>query len=377
VDPQPIREGAAKGSIVVDIGDYTITRTFTDPADPGKTTLKVTPKTGLNRTATPQAILNEITGKLAFDPLAFAGMKPEEQFTTLAGLVDLGIDLREWKLDRKATFDERTTANREVKRLEAQLEGKLPPAADLPVQETSLLAISQELEVANSQIRDNDAKRYTLTDKEREVNDHKRTVEDLETQLLRAKTALSQAELDLEKVRDEVGVLEDPDTMAINQRIQEASRTNQAIRDAAQYRKIESDLKTAQAQANSYTDTLEKMDTDRTAALQKAVFPVPGLSLGDDLVTYNGLPFSQVSDSEKLRVSMAVAMALNPTLRVILIHNGSLLDRANIAVIEQLARANDFQCWLECVDESGEVGIVIEDGQVAWDNYSNPAPVEN
>ena len=62
---------------------------------------------------------------------------------------------------------------------------------------------------------------------------------------------------------------------------------------------------------------------------------------------------------------MAVAMAINPDLRVVIIRDGSLLDTKHMAVIEQMAKDKDFQVWMEIVDESGEVGVYIEDGQVS------------
>jgi hypothetical protein len=34
-------------------------------------------------------------------------------------------------------------------------------------------------------------------------------------------------------------------------------------------------------------------------------------------------------------------------------------------LIEEMAAEQDFQVWIERVDESGTVGVVIEDGQVA------------
>ncbi len=60
-----------------------------------------------------------------------------------------------------------------------------------------------------------------------------------------------------------------------------------------------------------------------------------------------------------------MAMALNPKIRVIRITDGSLLDSENLALIEEMAGEHDFQIWIEKVDESGSVGITIEDGQVA------------
>jgi Mor family transcriptional regulator len=35
-----------------------------------------------------------------------------------------------------------------------------------------------------------------------------------------------------------------------------------------------------------------------------------------------------------------------------------------MAIIEKMAKDNDYQVWCELVDESGGVGIYIEDGEV-------------
>ena len=93
--------------------------------------------------------------------------------------------------------------------------------------------------------------------------------------------------------------------------------------------------------------------------------PISGLGFDDDGVTYQGVPLKQASAAEQLRVSVAMAMALNPKVRVIRITDGSLLDSDNLALIEQMAADQDFQVWIERVDETGTVGVVIEDGQVA------------
>ncbi|NGZ99664.1 hypothetical protein G5V59_02720 [Nocardioides sp. W3-2-3] len=47
-------------------------------------------------------------------------------------------------------------------------------------------------------------------------------------------------------------------------------------------------------------------------ALAKATFPVDGLGFDDDGVTYQGVPFAQASSAEQIRVSLAMAMSLNP-----------------------------------------------------------------
>lgn len=101
--------------------------------------------------------------------------------------------------------------------------------------------------------------------------------------------------------------------------------------------------------------------------MAQAEFPVDGLGFDDSGVTYQGVPFAQASAAEQLRVSVAIAMALNPTVRVIRIADGSLLDSENVALIGEMAADRGYQVWLETVRDAGAdgPGIVIEDGQVA------------
>ena len=49
--------------------------------------------------------------------------------------------------------------------------------------------------------------------------------------------------------------------------------------------------------------------------------------------------------------------------------DGALLDSKNLAIIDRMAGEHDFQIWLESVDETGEIGIVIEAGEVKKNNY--------
>ena len=95
-----------------------------------------------------------------------------------------------------------------------------------------------------------------------------------------------------------------------------------------------------------------------------AEFPVDGLGFDESGVTYQGVPFKQASSAEQLRVSLAMAIALNPKLRVIRIADGSLLDSDNLALIEAAAKESDYQVWIEMVGDGNGRGIVIEDGEV-------------
>lgn len=81
-------------------------------------------------------------------------------------------------------------------------------------------------------------------------------------------------------------------------------------------------------------------------------------------VTFNGIPLKQCSTSEQIKISTTMAMTLNPKLRIIRIADGSLIDSNTLATIESFVKDNDYQLWIEKVDETGKVGIYIEDGEI-------------
>ena len=63
---------------------------------------------------------------------------------------------------------------------------------------------------------------------------------------------------------------------------------------------------------------------------------------------------------------MAIGLALNPQLKVLLVRQGSLLDTQSLANVAAQAEAADAQVWVERVTDTGEgVSVLIEDGAVA------------
>ena len=90
----PIRKGEAKAKIVLDLGDLKVTRTVTES---GSTLIVETPEGA--RFQSPQTILDKLTGKITFDPLAFIRLKRDEQGKILRDLV--GLDFTQADYDRR------------------------------------------------------------------------------------------------------------------------------------------------------------------------------------------------------------------------------------------------------------------------------------
>jgi ABC-type ATPase with predicted acetyltransferase domain len=94
--------------------------------------------------------------------------------------------------------------------------------------------------------------------------------------------------------------------------------------------------------------------------------PIKGLEFADDDVLFEGRSFSDLSQAQQIQVSMAIAIAENPKLKIVRILNGSLLDSDAMKEIKKIAEDNDYQIWIEKVANgpSGGNAVYIEDGQV-------------
>lgn len=344
---RPIRDGEEKASVRLDLGDLVVTRKWTKAGS----TLEVAAKDGA-KYPSPQTILDGLIGRLSFDPLAFANEDPKKQRQMLVDVLELPFDPDELAMQRQTLYDKRTDVNRDGKRLVAQRDGLPVVPEGTPDEEVSAAAIADELRQAEEQNR----KLATLAH-ERDVQADRVTT--LEQELEAAKVRLAEFDAEMTKAPAEI------DAAPIRERLAQVDATNAAVRAKKERAHLDAEITRHAERSQRLTQEIEKLDDARDDAIAAASMPLEGLSFDETGVLYQGVPFSQASSAERLRVGTAMAMVLNPKIRVIRITDGSLLDSENLALIEEMAGEHDFQVWIERVDETGTVGITIEDGQIA------------
>lgn len=379
---KPVREGEEKALVRLDLGDVVIIRRFTAG---GGTSLVVEAANGAVFRS-PQTVLDQLLGKLAFDPLEFSRMGRKEQLETLRGMVELDIDLDALDAASKADYEARTDVNRAVKSAEsrlAQLDAVLIPQMDTtPVDVSTLL---EQMEQASSHNAAVERAAEAEVRWGREADAMEEEAEDLEAQaakmLERAKTLQAQAETLREKIDESARTNRQRiNVAALREQIEVAQRENAAKADEHRRRQerhaAANEVMRLQAQAQGLTAAIDARQKQKADAIAAAKMPIDGLGFGEGEVLYNGVPFEQASSAEQLRVSVALAMAANPKLRVLRIKDGSLLDMQGLTMLRDMADAHDYQVWIETVDENASVGIHMEDGAVAAVNGS-PVPSDD
>jgi hypothetical protein len=366
IDPMPIREGETHAEIVLDLGDIIVKRTFSATGG----SLRVTPTDGKSVLTSPQKVLDKLVGKIAFDPIALDRKSAEDQKAELLKVVDLGgVDLNALQAKRDCLFAERTSIGKERDRLKASAE--MIPVENAPQDEISISDLSNDLRAKETVIRVNESKRQSvelarekLQSASSVIADIERRIENLNKELSAARLSKMDANSRLTTILTEVETLVDPETSAIQKQIEDAEVTNDRVRRQATRRARQVQAEDKAKEYIEYSNQIAALDQQKADILAAANFPVPHLSFSAEGILYKQRPIAQASASERRRVWVGIAMALNPKLSIVLIDDGETLDSTAKKDIFALAEEKGFQVWMTSVDESGKVGLIIEDGLI-------------
>ena len=370
---KPIHEGAKTAKDVVVLQDaqgrkvLRATRTWTATG-----TYLTVEAEGEGKIKSPQEFLNALVGAgLGFDPLAFTRLRPAEQVRMLLDLLQLDEDPREIDRQRKDKAEARTLAARDAKRVAAQLAGLPEPPADAPEQEIDTREVA--------------AQHRRLTEQDQAHNQAAAVADTAFAELQRAQERVRRAAKELEEAtvaeaaaRRAQGAaviaftkIPKPDFAEVNRQLAEAEDLNAAVRARREWDATKAECDHHAAIVAALDEDLEAIEARKRELLASAPFPVPGLGFaevnGEWCVTMHGIPLEGAAQSEQIRVSLGIAMALNPRLRVLLVREGSLLDRETRQEVDRFAREHNAQIWLEVVGDGDGAAIVIEDGGVRTD----------
>ena len=378
---RPIRDGEKKASVSVDLGEMIITRKWTESGS----IVSIESKDGKATYRKPQEILDGLMCKIALDPLSFATMDGKKQTEILIKLANIPINLEETKKYRQGVFDKRTDVNRTIKHFESQLVGLPEIPKNTPDIELLSSEIIAKMEETQLKIRGNDKIRESVNSINSEITmsqnnivfiknqlvDIEKQVADLRIKYKAINSTIPEKEknhaaliLSLESKKKEIDAIIDPDISVFKNELERVEVTNKNVGIKKQQTEIIKNIEAKRVEAENLSKKIDEIDKEKDIALKTAKFPIENLGFDNDGITYKAIPFSQCSSAERLRISIAIAMAMSPKLRIIRITDGSLIDSKNMSIIEEMCKEKDYQCWIEKVDETGKIGIYIEDGEI-------------
>ena len=368
IQGKPIRKGQRKAKVELDLGKYIVTREFSPTSSKLHIAKRLTESTAT--VGRPQEVLDGLLNKVAFDPLKFMRMKPAAQAETLRGLV--GLDTTQIDAEKEKLSVERRELGRSIPTTPP--EAGPDPGPEKSVDEAMrLLADAQSVNAKHAAAEryltaaNDDAARADLS-----LGRLESTLAEAKADVARAKAELTQCETTCQEASAALKAIEPPPAIdGLQAAVSGAAEHNRLVEAYRRNREtVQAD--TARREVHKgLSDKIRSCEEKRQEMIQAAEMPLEGLSFDDyGEITFGGFPLDQASQAEQLRISLEIAMAAQPELRIIRITDGSLLDSASLEAIRKAAADGDYQIWIESVDETGKVGVVIEDGTVVADNQA-------
>jgi len=155
---------------------------------------------------------------------------------------------------------------------------------------------------------------------------------------------------------------ERPSMENLSKELEEISEHNKMFDKVNACKDMDTKLKEAESKAETYTERYKAIDGEKAEVFKANPLPVKDLTFSDDEILYQGLPFNenQHPSSTIIGVGLKIAMAMNPNLRLLIIKDGSLLDKKILNFVLKMVEKKGYQVLIEVVDFDGEKDLQVE-----------------
>ena len=304
-----------------------------------------------------QQLLDGFVEQLALNLPKFMDANSKEKANTLLQIIGIGPQLAELERQEKEMFNERTYIGRTADQKEkyAKEQPYFPDVPSTPISASELIRQQQEILAQNGE---NQRKRECLHRLEQE---YQQVTEQIQALLHKQ----AQLDADLKIARGSAESLTDQSTAELEQNIADIEETNRKVRANLDKDKAEEDAKEYRAQYNTLTTKIEAVRKQKADLLKGADLPLPGLSVEEGELIYNGQKWDNMSGSEQLRVSTAIVRRLNPDCGFVLLDKLEQMDLDTLQEFGQWLEQEGLQAIATRVSTGDECSIIIEDGYVA------------
>lgn len=317
-----------------------------------------------------QQLLNAFIEPLALDLPRFMDASDKEKADILLRIIGIGAELHTRDLEIKGLYDKRTFTGQLAAQKKHFAEEMIsyPEAPDEPVSASELIRQQQDILARNGE---NQRLRAQYAELEQQVqqcvDELKRTRERIATlQQLADELDAKHTKLfnQRETARKTVSQLQDESTAELEASIRDIEETNRKVRANLEKSRAEDEAAQYASEYDRLTESIQQKRADRMALLNGADLPLPGLSVEDGVLTYNGKRWRDMSGSDQLRVAAAIVRRLNPDCGFVLLDKLEQMDMTTLQEFSAWLEAEHLQAIATRVSTGSECQIIIEDGMV-------------
>lgn len=327
--------------------------------------LKVTDPNG-NKSG--QQLLNSFLEPLALDLPQFLNSSSKDKANTLLRIIGVGDKLFELERSERELYERRHAigqiADQKTKYAKEMVSYEGVP--EIPVSASELIAQQQAILAKNGE---NQRLRQRKAECDRELELARQALEEAKHRWAQAQSNAAVAAKSAEDLVDE-------STAELERNIAEIDTINMKVRANLDKAKAEEEAKGYGDQYLSLTSEIENVRKEKYELLHGADLPLPGLSVEEGELTFEGQKWDNMSGSQQLRVATAIVRRLNPECGFVLLDKLEQMDTDTLAEFGAWLESEGLQAIATRVSLGEECSIIIEDGYIAGDSRgAQPEPI--
>lgn len=313
-----------------------------------------------------QQLLNSFVEQLALDMPRFMQSTSKEKATTLLRIIGLEEQVGKLERQEKELYNQRHAIG-QIADQKAKYAKELPSYPEAPNQPVSAYDLIQRQQDILARNGENQRKRERAAQLAAEME---RAGKELALLEERYKALCADYETAQKSALD----LQDEATDELEASIRDIESINTKVRTNQDKARAEAEAKECSDQYAGLTAQLEAVRQQKTDLLQGAKLPLPGLSVEDGELTYQGKPWDCMSGSDQLKVSAAIVRALKPDCGFVLVDKLEQFDLETLKEFGDWAEQEGLQIIATRVSTGGECSIIISDGYAEAPQSKAPAP---
>lgn len=316
-----------------------------------------------------QQLLDSFVEELALNLPKFIESSSKDKANTLLQIIGVGDKL--WELDRKEErlYNERRTIGQiaDQKKKYAAEQPHYPEAPNELVSIADLIHEQQEILARNGE---NAKKRQNRENIVNSLHLSEARLKQLKEQLAQEEATHESLMSDYIAANKSIEDLVDESTDEIESSIANIEEINRKVRANLDKEKAEEDAKQYSSQYDKLTKEIQDVRDERTSLLDSADLPLPGLSVEDGELVFEGQKWDNMSGSQQLRVATAIVRKLKPECGFVLLDKLEQMDIPTLTEFGKWLESEGLQAIATRVSSGEECQIIIEDGYVVSDTVT-------
>lgn len=316
-----------------------------------------------------QQLLDSFVEELALNLPKFIESSSKDKANTLLQIIGVGEKL--WELDRKEEqlYNERRTIGQiaDQKKKFAAEQPQYPEAPNELVSIADLIHEQQEILARNGE---NAKKRQNRENIVNSLHLSEARLKQLKEQLAQEEATHESLMSDYIAANKSIEDLVDESTDEIESSIENIEEINRKVRANLDKEKAEEDAKQYSSQYNNLSKQIQDVRDERTSLLDSADLPLPGLSVEDGELVFEGQKWDNMSGSQQLRVATAIVRKLKPECGFVLLDKLEQMDIPTLTEFGKWLESEGLQAIATRVSSGEECQIIIEDGYVVSDTVT-------